>query len=60
MRCEVTEMETASCAHCRGPRGPTWQAKYNGTCHLCRKEIELGELVRWSEDGSATQHASHR
>lgn len=60
MKCDLTELEITSCAHCRQVGGPAWQAKYASTCTVCKEPIEMGAQVRWTEDGNFVQHAGHR
>lgn len=60
MRCELTEMDKASCAHCRTVTGPAWEARYEGTCSVCSQPIDVGTKVRWSDAGDTVQHAGHK
>lgn len=59
VRCEQTDLYTTDCAHCRPRREKVWTAKYETTCWTCRREIEVGDLVQWSQDGTNVECARH-
>lgn len=58
-RCELTELLTAECAHCRPRREKVWAAKFAGTCATCGKLIEEGDLVQWTPDGTGVECGRH-
>lgn len=55
--CELTEMPTAWCAHCRKQDLPApdplryFPARFDGRCALCFKDIEVGDEIASTEDG---------
>jgi hypothetical protein len=61
-RCETTDLLVDQCAHCRPvDLGRSWPAKFEAVCAwtTCLQVIDVGEEVRWSEEGSRVQHARH-
>lgn len=61
-RCDLTELLVEDCAHCRLVETYTWPARYEGLCKAagCNTIIDVGELVKWSQDGTSTIHARHK
>lgn len=59
-RCALTDMEKASCAHCREklPR-PVFTAKLDSTCPTCGNPLEAGQQAVWTLDGTTAEHARH-
>lgn len=58
-RCDLTDLLETDCAHCKRKDDPAWPAKYQGACALCERGVEVGQLIRWSQDGGAVEHAHH-
>lgn len=58
-RCDLTELMVSDCAHCRHKDDPAWPAKYEGHCALCTAPIEIGQSIRWSQDGGEVEHGYH-
>lgn len=62
-RCDRTELLVGECAHCKASGGPFWDAKYEGICKApgCTSPvIDVGERVKWSQDGCNVIHARHK
>jgi hypothetical protein len=59
-RCDLSELDPSSCAHCRDRDAMTWPARYEGICRVCETVIDIGATVRWTADGGHVQHAHHR
>lgn len=59
-RCELTDMEVDSCAHCRNklPR-PSFTAQFDSTCPTCGNPLEKGQMAVWTLDGTEAEHARH-
>ena len=60
LRCELTELETTGCAHCRGLTGPPpshrnlgrpFAAVYAGRCVDCDERFEVGDRIRADGEG---------
>jgi len=60
LRCELTELETTGCAHCRGLTGPPpshrnlgrpFAAAYDGRCVDCDERFEVGARIRADGEG---------
>lgn len=59
-RC-IHEMLPGQCGMFRPPRkGKSFESLYEGHCALCNAAIVPGELIRWTDDGTAVQHNRHR
>lgn len=58
--CERTELPEEMCSHCRGldkPEpvdaalaGPVFEARFEGRCANCHREIEVGDRIARTED----------
>ena len=61
-RCDLTDLLTAECAHCRHRgvenKGAIWEAMYGGECVTCGAAISMGDRLTWAATGEA-QHARH-
>lgn len=59
-RCSLTDMEKASCAHCREklPR-PSFTAQLDSTCPTCGNPLSVGQMAVWTLDGTTAEHAYH-
>ena len=59
-RC-IHELLPGQCGVCNPPKtGPVFEAGYAGYCMVCKMAIVPGELIRWTDDGTAVQHNRHR
>jgi len=58
--CELTELETDSCAHCKEklPR-PAFKAQFDSTCATCGATLDKGQMAVWKLDGTSAEHAYH-
>ena len=61
-RCVVTELLITSCSHCKASGGPFWAARYEGVCRAegCSDLIEVGQRVKWNQEGTGVIHARHK
>lgn len=60
-RCELTEIEVLSCAHCKGlghepiipgrTLGPPFTAAYAGRCSECDERFAVGDRIRADGEG---------
>ena len=59
--CELTEMETSSCGHCRqkAVTRPVFKAAFDSTCPTCQQTLEVGQDAVWTLDGTTAEHARH-
>lgn len=58
----IHEMPTETCSYCKEKKpydGAIWDAKFAGPCAYCISNIEVGDSVRWSDDGITVVHARH-
>lgn len=58
-RCELTDLLTSQCAHCKPRREAVWPAKYDGQCPTCNQPYSAGDMVQWAPDGTTPEHARH-
>lgn len=62
-RCELTDMLTDQCNHCRMAaalvEAPVWRALYPGGCAVCGVAFEVGVWLTWTATGEV-QHSHHK
>jgi hypothetical protein len=39
---------------------PYFKSKYTGRCYLCKKEIEVGEMIWWEQGLNPEHEACHK
>lgn len=59
--CELTELPTWACHHCRrrAVNGRFIDALFPGHCATCDQPITVGQRIKEKEDGTY-EHAGHR
>lgn len=57
--CAIHEMSW--CSTCRPQQDPGWwPARYATKCDYCQVQIQVGEPVKWDDEGTKVLHRNHR